>query len=77
MTWTGTDIVGLIRTFRTRPGTGREALVQATLFWGASRAKSRTIFLFGRAARASRPVPGLVPLKYFPPMEAATAADLT
>ena len=27
-------------------------------------------------ARASRPVPGLVPLKYFPPLEAATAAEL-
>ena len=27
-------------------------------------------------ARASRPVPGLVALKYFPPLEAATAADL-
>ena len=26
--------------------------------------------------RASQPVPGLVPLKYFPPLEAATAADL-
>ena len=27
-------------------------------------------------ARANWPVPGLVPLKYFPPLEAATAADL-
>ena len=27
-------------------------------------------------ARASLPVPGLVPLKYFPPLEAATAADV-
>ena len=47
---------------------GRRSRVRAFRF--VVRKKS-----MGRA-RASRPVPGLVPLKYFPPLEAATAADL-
>ena len=42
--------------------------------------KNPVFFFVGKKsmgrARASRPVPGLVPLKYFPPLEAATAADL-
>ena len=48
---------------------------------GISGEEKSQFFLFVRKknmgrARASRPVPGLVPLKYFPPLEAATAADL-